>query len=165
MVYILKARKIKGGYHDISWQVIWNFIFNIFYCLCYYSCPIFSFIPLWPEHPLPPAFPHFSSCPWIVHISSLASIFPIPFLTYPCLFSTYHYATYFLYLSPLSLPFTPSHSPTFNPPCDLHFCGSVPVLVICLVCFCFCFWFDMLIVVFVVILLFIFLIFFLGKSL
>ena len=30
----------------------------------------------------------------------------------------------------------PSHSPVDNPPCDLHFCGSVPVLV-CLVCFCF----------------------------
>ena len=27
--------------------------------------------------------------------------------------------------------------PTDNPPWDLHFCGSVPVLVVCLVCFCF----------------------------
>ena len=32
---------------------------------------------------------------------------------------------------------SPSHSPTDNPPCDLHFCGFVPVLVVCLVCFCF----------------------------
>ena len=36
-------------------------------------------------------------------------------------------------------PLSPSHSPVDNPPCDLHFCGSVCVLVVCLVCFCFCF--------------------------
>ena len=36
---------------------------------------------------------------------------------------------------PLSL----SHSSVGNPPCELHFCGSVSVLVVCLVCFCFCF--------------------------
>ena len=42
-------------------------------------------------------------------------------------------ASYFLiHLSPFSLP-------TDNPPCDLHFCDSVPILVVCLVCFCFYF--------------------------
>ena len=84
-------------------------------------------------HPLPPTFPPFSSCPWVIHVSSLASTFPILFLISPCLFSTYH-------LCLLSVPFppiSPSHSPTDNPPCD--FCDSVPVLVVCLVCFCFCF--------------------------
>ena len=35
-----------------------------------------------------------------------------------------------LYLSPR---FSPSQSPIDNPPCDLHFCGSVSVLVVCLV--------------------------------
>ena len=34
---------------------------------------------------------------------------------------------------------SPSHSPIDNPPCDLHLYGSVPVLVVCLVCSCFCF--------------------------
>ena len=34
-------------------------------------------------------------------------------------------------------PVSPSHSPVDNPPCDLHFCGSVPVRVVGLVCFCF----------------------------
>ena len=32
-------------------------------------------------------------------------------------------------------PLSPSHSPVDNTPCDLHFCGSVPILVVCLVCF------------------------------
>ena len=46
------------------------------------SCP-------WVVHtctPLPPASPHLSSCSWVVHISSLASPFPILFLTSHCLF-------------------------------------------------------------------------------
>ena len=34
-------------------------------------------------------------------------------------------------------PFSLLPLPTDNPPCDLHFSTSVPVLVICLVCFCF----------------------------
>ena len=46
---------------------------SIFYWLCYYSCPIFS--PLYVLHPVspPPASPFLSSCPWVIHISSLAS--------------------------------------------------------------------------------------------
>ena len=54
---------------------------SIIYCLCYYSCPNF-FSPLSPStlhtttlqhHPL-------SSRPWVVYISSLASLFSIQFL-------------------------------------------------------------------------------------
>ena len=90
--------------------------------------------PLHPAHPLPPTFPPHSSCPWV--ISSLASTFPTLFLPYPCLFSTYHLC--YLFFAPFP-PLSPSHSPVDNPSCELHFCGSVPVLVVCLVCFCFCF--------------------------
>ena len=92
------------------------------------------FTPLHPAHPLPPTFPPYSSCPWVIHVSSLASPFPILYLPSPYFLTTI-YATYSLYLP----PFSPSHSPVDNPPCELHFCGSVPVLVVCLVCFCFCF--------------------------
>ena len=92
------------------------------------------FTQLHPAHPLPPTFPPYSSCPWVILISSLASTFPILFLPSPY-FQPTIYATYPLYLFPLSA----SHSPDDNPPCDLHFCGSIPVLVVCLVCFCFCF--------------------------
>ena len=77
-----------------------------------------------------------SSCPWVIYISSLASTFPILFLTSPCLFSTYHLC----FLFPVTFPsFSPLRLPIDNPPCDLHFCDSLPVLVVCLVCFCFCF--------------------------
>ena len=48
------------------------------------------FTPLHPAHPLPPTFPPYSSCPWVIHISSLASTFPTLFLPSPCLFSAYH---------------------------------------------------------------------------
>ena len=61
---------------------------------------------LHPTHPLPPTFPHYSSCPWVIHISSLASTFPIVFLPSPCFLPTI-YATYSLYLSPLSPPPNP----------------------------------------------------------
>ena len=96
------------------------------------------FIPLHPAHPLPPAFTPFSSCPWVIHIHSLASPFPILFLTSPY-FPPTIYATYSLYIFPLLFP---SHSPIDNPPCDLHLYGFVPVLVVCLVCSCFCFRFH-----------------------
>ena len=94
------------------------------------------FIPLCSAHPVPPTSPSFSSCSWVIHTSSLASTFPILFLTSPCLFSIYHLC--YLFSVPFP-PFSPFHSPTDNPPCDVHFCDSVPVLVVCLFCFCFCF--------------------------
>ena len=113
-----------------------------------------------PCSPLPPAFHPLGSCPWVGHISSLASIFLILFLTSPAYFVAIIYASYSLYL-----PHPPSLFPTDNSPCDLHFCESVSVLVFCLIhfCFCFCFVFWGSFVdscEFVVILLFIFLIFF-----
>ena len=86
-------------------------------------------IPLHPVPPLLPAFCHLSSCPWVVHISSLASPFPTLFLTSPCLFCTYHLCFLFTVPSPLILPL-----PADDPPCDLHFCDSLPVLVVGLVC-------------------------------
>ena len=132
--------------------------------------PLFS--PLYsspPCTPLPPAFPQLRSFPWVVHISSLASISPILFWTSPCLFCTYHLC----FLIPVPFPpLPPCLLPNDNPPCDLYFCDSVPVLVNSLVfCFLFCFCFCLGSVVdsceFIVISLFVLLItfFFLGKSL
>ena len=92
------------------------------------------FTQLHPAHPLPPTLPPYSSCPWVILISSLASTFPTLFYPPPVYFLPTIYVTYSLYLPP-----PPSHSPVDNPPCDLHFCGSVPFLVVCLVCFCLCF--------------------------
>ena len=92
------------------------------------------FIPLHSAHPLLTHIPPFSSCPWVIHISSLVCTFPILFLTLPSLFSTYHLC--YLFSVPFP-PVSPSHSCTDNLPCVLHFCDSVPILVVCLVCFCF----------------------------
>ena len=80
--------------------------------------------------------PALSSCPWVIHVSSLASTFPILFLTSPCLFCAYHLCFFFPVPFP---PFSLSPLPTDNLPCDLHFSDSVPVLVVLLVCPCFCF--------------------------
>ena len=65
------------------------------------------FIPLCPAHPLPPIFPAFSSCPWVILISSLAPTFPTLFLPSPCLFSTYHLCYLFSVPFPASPPPTP----------------------------------------------------------
>ena len=92
-------------------------------------CP---FTQLHPSRPLPPTVPAYSSCPWVILISSLASTFPTLFLPSPCLFSTYHLC--YLFSVPFP-PLSPSQSPIDNPPCDLHFCGSVSVLVVGLVFF------------------------------
>ena len=85
------------------------------------------FQPASPHQYFPPPCPqqnHLSSCPWVVHTSLLASLFPILFLTSPYFVPTI-YASYSLYLSPiLSLPL-----PANNPPSDLHICDFVPVLV------------------------------------
>ena len=51
-----------------------------------------------------PSLPHsppYSSCPWVILTSSLASTFPILFLPSPCLFSTCHLPYLF------SVPFPP----------------------------------------------------------
>ena len=121
-----------------------------------------QFFPLCPPLSFPLVISPLSLCPWIVHISSLASPFPILFLTSHCIFLATNYAFQSLYLFPI-LPVPLS---TNSPPNDLHIYDSVPVLVVCLVCFCFL---DSVVhsCEFVVILMFIVLIifFFLDKSL
>ena len=122
-----------------------------------------QFFPLCPPPPSNTP-PRLSSCPWVVRVSSLASPFPILFLTSPCLFCAYQLC----FSTPPSFPpFSPFSLPADNPPCDPHTYDSVPVLVVCLVLFCFYF-VDSVVdsCEFVVILMFIVLIFFfLNKSL
>ena len=115
---------------------IFTFIFKIYLLIMLLQLSHFpSLTPFHPAHHLPPKFPPYSSCPWVIFISSLASTFPTLFLPSLCLFSTYHLCYLF------SVPFPPSplaHSPIDTPPYDLHLYGSVPVLVVCLVCSWFC---------------------------
>ena len=53
--------------------------------LSHFFSPLFPSALHSPHTSIPP---HLSSCPWVVHISSLASSFPILFLTSSCLFCT-----------------------------------------------------------------------------
>ena len=68
------------------------------------------FTPLRPAHPLPPAVPLFSSCPWVEHVSSLVSPFLILFLTTPSIF----YLPFML-IPCIFSPLSSTHSPTDNP--------------------------------------------------
>ena len=99
----MKSNQIMVLRHKMEWLCFrhhlhfqWHFSFfkkYIFYWLWYYSCPIFFSLlflsALYLPPPPPPSFPQISSCPWVIHIGSLASPFPILFLTSPCLFCTY----------------------------------------------------------------------------
>ena len=120
------------------YPMFWKYFYflSIFYWLCYYSCSIFS--SLYPpsfctSHP-PAVFPiPLSSCPWVVHISSLASPFPVLYFTSPL--SIF----YLLFMLLISCTFSPILSPppaAENPPCDpfLWFCSCSSC---CFVCFCF----------------------------
>ena len=158
---------IRGS--KVSWSVILGNLSNflkytlliMLLQLSHFFSPLYYLPPCTPH---PPAFPHLTSCPWVIRISSLASPFPVLFLTSPV-------DLYLPFMLLIPCTFSPILSPpplpTHNPPCDLHFCDSVPVLVVCLVCFCFVFLGSVVdSCEFVVILLFIFLIFFfLDKSL
>ena len=92
--------------------------------------------PLHPAHPPPSHIPplQFMS---IGHTYKFFGFYiSYTILTLPL--SIFHLSSMLLILCtfpPLSL----SHSPIDTPPCDLHLYGSVPVLVVCLVCSCFCF--------------------------
>ena len=72
------------------------------------------FSPLYPPsalyHPHPLAFPPLSSCPCVIHISSLVSLFPILLLTYPCPFYAYHLC----FLFPVPSPYYSSPLPLKN---------------------------------------------------
>ena len=79
-------------------------------------------------HSLRPS-PHHCSCPWVMHIRSLATPFPIYF-TSPWLFHNY----LFVLLNPLTSSPTPQHSPPNGQPKNaLCIHDSVSVLLVCLV--------------------------------
>ena len=118
----------------------WNtFLKNIFYWLCYYSCPIF---PLYSPPPCAP--PPTYILPPFVHVHELYIYkffgFYISYTILNLPLSIFYLPFMLLIFCTFSLPLS-THSPADNPPCDLHFCDSVSVLFVCLVCFCFYFCF------------------------
>ena len=111
-------------------------------------------------HSLRPS-PHCCSCPWVMHINSLATPFPMLYFTSPWLFCNY----LFVLLNPLtSSPIPPQPLPSSNLQKALRIHDSVSVLLVCLVCLL-----DSIVdkYLFIAILLFIVLIpfFYLNKSL
>ena len=68
-----------------------------------------TFIPPPRCSPKPSSTPSLSSCPRVVHISSLSSLFPIPFLTSPHLFCAYQLCCFFPVPFPLYSSFPPPH--------------------------------------------------------
>ena len=74
------------------------------------------FFPLWLPPPKTPhslrQSPYHCSCPWVMHISALATPFPKPYFTSPWLFYNY----IFVLLNPLTSSLIPSNpSPTWQP--------------------------------------------------
>ena len=98
---LLHFRQWWGIYYIDSYFLIYLLIMLL--QLSYFP----HFTPLHPAHSLPPTFPPYSSCPWVILISSLASTFTTLFYPPPVYFLPTNYATYSLYLSPLSPPPTP----------------------------------------------------------
>ena len=94
------------------------------------------FFPLCPPPPSIPyslsQCPHHCSCPWVMHISSLAPPFPTLYFISPWLFSNY----LFVLLTALtSSPISLHPLPSGNHQNTLCICDSVSVLLVCLVCF------------------------------
>ena len=122
-----------------------------------------SFFPLCPHLPLAPlsvpqAIPTPCSCPWVMHISSVATPFLILYFTSPWLFCDYLFV-----LNPLtSSPISPHPNPSGNHQNALHIHDSVSVLLVCLVCFV-----DSIVdrYVFIAIFFIVLIFFFLNKSL
>ena len=93
-----------------------HFFLNIFYWLCYYSCPNFPLCPPLPGTSLLSSRTPLSSCPWVMSVSSLAFPFPILFSTSPCLFCTYQLCCLIPVPFPPFLPFPlPTLRMTFIP--------------------------------------------------
>ena len=103
-----------------------NISFICFYILLIILLQFSQFSPYIPPVPCtsqPSTIPPLSSCPWVVHISSLTSLFPMSFLTSPTI----------LYL--LIMLLIPCTFPLHYPPLPPHWKPSMwsPFL-----CFCSC---------------------------
>ena len=94
------------------------------------------FSPLYPSALQPPAPSRTLSC----YFMSMGHTYK--FFGFPISYTILKFPLPIFYL-PLCflfpVPFPPFYTPISadNPPCDLHFCDPVPVLVVCLVCFYF----------------------------
>ena len=90
------------------------------------AVPTVPFAKLYTATPIPTGNPPTSFMSMVMHVSSLATPFPILYFTSPWLFHTY----LFVLLNPFTFPpCSPMPLPKDNPPNDLHIYDSVSVLV------------------------------------
>ena len=98
------------------------------------------FPPLYPPLPYTPS-PHQHPCPTTPFVPMGHTY---KFFNYSISYTILNLPLSILYLQFMLLipctfsPILPLSLPTDNPPCFPHFCDSVPVIAVCLVCFCFC---------------------------
>ena len=124
---------VLGG--EYKKQHLQSFLFQN-YILLIMLLHLSQFFPLSPPPPSTPhslrQSPHHCSCPWVMHIISLATLFPILHFTSPWLFCNY----LFVLLNPLTSSPIPSHPlPSGSNHSTLCNHDSVSVLLVCLVCF------------------------------
>ena len=103
-------------YH-LSSTIFYAYQRHIFPFKIYFIHHVITVVPfLPPPSLLCPVLHHPShhSCPWVIHISSLASMFPILFLTSPWLFCTYHLCFFFWYIYWLCCYSCPISTPSLN---------------------------------------------------
>ena len=112
------------------------FFLNIF---CYYAITVVPFPPLHSPLPCTPPPAH------IPPLQFMSMGFTFEFFGFYISYTILTLSLSIFYLPFMLLilctfpPLSPFHCPVPNPACDLHFCVSVPVLVVGLICFCFCF--------------------------
>ena len=119
-------------------------MWKLFYFIFYFKC-ILLIILLKLSHIF---LPYISLCP----VTPSSPAFPAYFMSMDHTYKFFGFSISYTILNlplsilylPIMLPITCTVTsfsllplPTDNPPCDLHFCDVVPVLVVCLVCFCF----------------------------
>ena len=115
----------------------WNSFFLYFLKLYFtdYASTVVLILPPFPSQPSTlhsfRQFPQHCSCPWVMHISSLATPFPILYFTSPWLFCNY----LFVLLNPLTSSPIPLHSPPIWQPSKHSISMILSVLLVCLVCF------------------------------
>ena len=110
-----------------------------FYFLIYFIDYAITVVPFPPLYSLP------SCTPTPIHIPPLQFISmgrTYKFFSFYISYTLLHLPSTLYVLFMLLIPYTfypilPLPFPTDNPPYDLHFCDSLPVLVVCLLCFFF----------------------------
>ena len=107
----LFLNEIESYWKDLTYSYYFILFFTLYFIgYAVNRCPSFPLFPPLPSNPNSlRQSPHHWSCPWVMHISSLASPFLILYFTSPWLFCNY----LFVLLNPLTPPFSPipPHSP------------------------------------------------------